>query len=221
MEFTLRDSKSSLVYRYPFLYTLFLKIRYGIFYQDRYKMLAKHIKNNTSVFELCPGDLVLYEGYLKNMNVHYGGIEIGESFVKNAKDKNIDLIQGNVLKEDFTLSDYVIIQGSLCQFHDDALVLVGRMLDAAKSKVIINESIRSFGQSSIPIIKWVARRSIDPGTGHCMKRFDEDSLRLLGDKIKNTYGHMISNIIYEKTDIHSFANIKGGGWDFQIVIIKK
>jgi len=32
---------------------------------------------------------------------------------------------------------------------------------------------------------------------------------------------MISNIIYEKTDIHSFANIKGGGWDFQIVIIKK
>jgi hypothetical protein len=50
------------------------------------------------------------------------------------------------------------------------------LLAAARQTLIVSEPVRNLSSSPNPLIRWLARRSADPGSGHKAQRFDEASL---------------------------------------------
>jgi len=179
--------KVSLVYRGPHIYALFMKFLYGKNYKARYKTIAEEIPEGASVLDLCCGDCALYEYELKG-KASYSGVDINPYFITNAKNLSINAILADVSKDELPNSDYVVMQGGLCQFIPNHKEIVDKLLRVASNKVIISEPVRNLSTSKNPVISFIAKRSADPGTGHKTERFTESTFTEFFD---NNYGKLI------------------------------
>lgn len=166
-----------LIYRSPALYELAMLGLYGRHYPARYRALADLIPPGSSVLDLCCGPAVLYERHLRQKSVEYTGLDINETFVRGLKRRGVRAEVWD-LREDAPLppADSVVMQASLYHFLPDPLPVLGRMLEAARVRVIIAEPVRNLSCSRLPLLGPLARLLTDPGVGRQPYRFTEDVL---------------------------------------------
>ena len=150
---------------------------YGRHYFSRYRVLADLIPPDTSILDLCCGPGILYQRYLRHKGVTYTGLDINEQFIKRVNETGS---QGLVwdLRDDKPLprADYVLMQASLYHFLPDPTHIAERMLNAAAKRVIIAEPIRNLSGGKTALLRSLARRLSDPGTGEHQMRFTEQTL---------------------------------------------
>ena len=168
---------AGLIYRSPALYELAMLGLYGRHYPARYRAVAELIPPRSSVLDLCCGPAVLYERYLRRKFVEYTGLDINETFVRRLKRRGVRAELWD-LRGDAPLppADSVVMQASLYHFLPDPLPLLGHMLEAAQSQVIIAEPVRNLSSSRLPLLAPLARRLTDPGVGSQPHRFTEPAL---------------------------------------------
>ena len=167
----------SIVYWHPFTYNLIMRLLYGSNFEERYKSIANIIPNNASVVEVCAGDGYLYRHYLKNKNVTYVGYDINPALVRASQKKGISMLLCNLFEDQVPMADYVLIQASLYQFIPRENEIITKLLNSARIALIVAEPVKNLSDSSNPIIRFLARRSANPGSGHVAKRFNSDTLR--------------------------------------------
>jgi SAM-dependent methyltransferase len=168
---------ASLVYRSPWLYEVLMMALYGRYYSARYGAIADLVPAGASVLDLCCGPGVLFDRYLRHKGVDYTGLDVNAGFVARINRRGG---RGQVwdLRGDDPLpgADVVIMQASLYHFLPDPVSVVGRMLRAARARVIIAEPIRNLADSGWPLLAAIARRGTDPGHGEQALRFNERTL---------------------------------------------
>ncbi len=168
---------ASLTYRSPALYELAMLGLYGRHYPARYRAVADVIPPGSSVLDLCCGPGVLYDRYLRQKAVRYTGLDINETFVNGLVGRGVRAVLRD-LREDAPLppADCVVMQASLYHFLPDPLPVLGRMMEAARKRVVIAEPIRNLSCSRLPLLGTLARLLTDPGVGGQPYRFTERTL---------------------------------------------
>lgn len=167
---------SSLIYSHPSIYQLLMRVIYAGGYAARYRALSELIPDGAEVFEACAGDAYLYQHYLRPRSIQYRAGEFNETFVAHARARGIDMQRFDLRQDPVPQADVVLIHASLYQFMPEHRQIVDRLLAAARQTLIISEPVRNLSSSRWALIRWVARRSADPGSGHKAQRFDEHSL---------------------------------------------
>jgi hypothetical protein len=167
---------SSLVYAHPGIYQLLMRLIYGSGFAARYQALSDLVPDGADVFEACAGDAYLYEHHLKPRGVRYRAGEFNDGFVSHAQARGIAMMHFDLRQDEVPQADIVLLHASLYQFMPDHEAVVSRLLAAARQTLIISEPVRNLSSSPNPLIRWIATRSADPGSGHKAQRFDEASL---------------------------------------------
>jgi len=167
---------SSLIYAHPSIYQLLMRVIYGAGFAARYQALSALVPDGADVFEACAGDAYLYEHHLKPRGVRYRAGEYNEGFVSHAQARGVAMQHFDLRRDEVPVADIVLLHASLYQFMPDHQAVVSRLLAAARQTLIISEPVRNLSSSPNPLIRWLARRSADPGSGHKEQRFDEASL---------------------------------------------
>src|SRR5262249_7109922 len=130
-----------------------------------------------SVLDVCCGPATLFQRYLKQKGVYYTGLDINPAFIQRLSVRGgIGLVWN--IEEDRPLprKEYVIMQSSLYHFLPDAAPIVERMLAAAEKLVLIAEPIRNVADSQSALLRFLARKLTNPGTGDQPHRFNEARL---------------------------------------------
>ncbi|MEY4551399.1 MAG: hypothetical protein RL685_7594 [Pseudomonadota bacterium] len=165
----------SLIYAHPSLYQLLMRVIYAGGYAARYQALSQLIPDGADVFEACAGDAYLYRHYLQPRGIRYRAGEFNETFVTHARARGIEMQRFDLRKDPVPQADVVLIHASLYQFMPDHQQIIDRLLAAARQQLIVSEPVRNLSSSRWALIRWIASRSADPGSGHKAQRFDEAS----------------------------------------------
>jgi hypothetical protein len=179
--------KRSFIYRSARIYAFLMRTLYKENYEARFRAIGEEIPVGVEVLDVCCGDCALYTLTLKE-KVSYTGIDINPSFIKNARKQSIKVLPLDVRIDNIPCSDYVVMQASLYQFIPIHKQIVDKLLDSASDKVIISEPVRNLSDSSNPVVSFVARYSANPGTGHKIDRFTEETFRAF---FRNNYDKLI------------------------------
>jgi hypothetical protein len=127
--------KRSLFYAGPRIYKVGLRLIHGKQLDQRYEYIAKQIGKNKSVLEPACGP-ALIPNYLDASN-SYSGFDINEKFVQYARDKGLDVQQGNAKDASFyKSSDIVVLCDALHHIVPEMSVLE-HSLNSAQQKLII------------------------------------------------------------------------------------
>lgn len=163
-------------------------------YYKRFKPVLRHISGK-KVTEICFGDTVIAE-YCKKNNILWTGIDINQSFVKNAIKKGFKAEQKDIISPDkFPEADTCIICGSLYHFHEDLESLFLKMLDCAP-QIIISEPIINLSNNK-GIIGKLAKASANINGKKQMFRFTEKTMLETLDKLS-------INLFFEYTVVEQF-----------------
>lgn len=140
---------TSPIYWSPLLYNTALKILYGKIFEERFQCVVTRIPSSTqSVLDICCGTGLIYERYLKDRNINYIGLDLNKIFLKRVKK-----IGGNTicmkLPGKLPKADIVIMMGSLYHFRGQENIIVDRMIEASRKKVIILEPVKNLSSSDI------------------------------------------------------------------------
>mgnify|MGYP001299455819 CR=1 FL=1 len=163
-----------------------MQFLYGKNYSARYHAISEIIPEGESVLDICCGDCALYKRVLIKKNISYTGIDINKKFVASSLKKSVNVLQLDIRNNVIPKADYVLMQASLYQFIPNHKLIIDKLLRSANKKLIISEPIRNLSSSNNSIIKFIARYSANPGTGHTVKRFSEETFRrFFTDNYKN------------------------------------
>lgn len=166
----------SLVYWHPLIYTMLIRLSYGRVYLQRYQAIADLVDKRSSVVDVCCGDCTIYS-FLKEKDVDYLGLDFNPCFVDKANKKGIKARLFDIRKDALPKADYILLQGSLYQFHPDEAGIIGKLLAAAKRQLILSEPVKNRAASPSKPIAWLSEKLSDPGDGVKKFKFDEQSLR--------------------------------------------
>jgi hypothetical protein len=166
----------SLIYAHPALYRVVMQLLYGRGYVARYQAISSLIPDGADVFEACAGDARLYERYLRPRGIAYRAGEFNERFVAHARARGIAMDRFDLRSDEVPRADVVILHASLYQFMPEHRQIVERLLAAARRTLIVSEPVVNLSTSRWALIRWIAKRSADPGSGDKPQRFDEASL---------------------------------------------
>ena len=143
-------------------------------FEGRYKLVAGIIEPGSSVLDVCCGDARLLTHYLIASGCRYTGMDL--SLAMAPRDVRDHLIQGNVMKSELPVSDYVVMLESLYHFYFNADKLLQKLLAAAHRQVIIVEQVRN-RITMLP--KWLNHFLSNPGNGSGDFRFQRAELEEL------------------------------------------
>ena len=168
---------TTVIYKNAFFYEVAMRMLYGRYYSARYSAIADLIPEGSTVLDLCCGPAVLFDRYLRRKRIEYTGLDMSESFIKRlrargGKGEVWDLLKETALPQ----ADCVVMQASLMHFLPSPLPVIGRMLHAARQRVIIAEPIRNLAESTNPVVAMISRRLTDPGNGKSSARFNQQTL---------------------------------------------
>ena len=157
-----------------------MRALYGRHYDARMRAVAEQVPEGTSVLELCCGPGTLYLRHLRERSSRYVGIDVNQRFVARLRRRGVDARRLDLAGEDpLPEADVVILQASLYHFLPHADRILGRMLTAARDRVIVSEPVRNLASSNVALIARLGRRAADPGVGGHAQRFTEESLAAL------------------------------------------
>lgn len=171
-----------------------MRCLYGQNYLQRYKSIVEKIPSGTSVTDVCSGDSVLYQRFLKGKN-NYIGVDINPLITVNSHGAKI--VKMDIMNNPIPKAEYVVLQGSLYQFIPNHKFIVDKMLQSSKKKVIIAEPIINLANSNFKLLSSLSKYSVNPGNGAKPNRFTKKSLQLFYIK-------------YYKSIIEEFYPIAGG-----------
>jgi trans-aconitate methyltransferase len=173
---------AQIIYRSPLLYQAIMRVLYGRHYDARNLAIANLIPPGSSVLDLCCGPGLLYERCLRQKKADYTGIDASPSFIARVNQLGARAIVSDLTRaRALPRADYVVMQSSLCYFLPEPSSIIDRMLDAARTAVIISEPIRNLSTSSSAIIRQIAVKLSGPG-GERPQRFTEGTLDQLFER---------------------------------------
>jgi SAM-dependent methyltransferase len=145
-------------------------------FHERYSIIAGLIPERAEIIDVCCGDCYIYFNYLKNKNVKYLGLDINKTFITVAKKKGVRAEQFDLLNDELPLSDYIIMMGSMYHFipHQDSVLQ--KILNSARKKAIISESVMNLSSSKNILIRKISKILTYAGTKHSNERFNKESL---------------------------------------------
>ena len=168
---------TKLIYRYPFLYQIVMRVLYGRHYRARSLAIADLIEPRSSVLDLCCGSGLLYHHYLRPKNITYTGLDASRPFIEALNKQGVHALEWDLQSAaPLPRADYVTMQSSLCYFLPDPVPVIERMLAAANKVVIIAEPIRNLSTSRSPLVAKIAVKLSGPGGDRAAQRFNEQSL---------------------------------------------
>lgn len=147
------------LYRFPTLYALAMRLGYGADYAARLALIGDRLGRPTDVLELCSGDLALYRHLARRGLVRsYLGLEQSPAMLRLARRRGVDVRAFDVrANAELPVTETVIMQASLYQFHDIADILLPRLWAAAERLLVIAEPVRNLSQSRFGVARWAAR----------------------------------------------------------------
>lgn len=154
-----------------------MNILYTSGYKQRFERVIGVIENYKpkSILELCFGDIFIAE-YCKSNNILWAGIDSNESFVNNAKRKNLNGKCIDILSlSELPKAEMCIMIGSLYHFHRDIHQLLSRMLEASDT-LIISEPIKNLSDQN-NLIGRIAKQSANAGNGNEAFRYNQTILQ--------------------------------------------
>jgi len=104
------------LYRFPAVYALAMRLIYGKSYSTRYRSVACYVPPHSTVLDVCCGDAKLSSFLPKS--VSYRGIDISPACVSYASKMGISAALGDIENTPIPQADVIVIQGSLYQFKD-------------------------------------------------------------------------------------------------------
>ncbi len=158
-----------------------MRALYGRHLAARDRVLAECIPDGARVVDVCAGDGALYRHELRHKNVTYLGLDASPQLVAWGRRHGVDMRSFDVRRDAIPSADTVVMQSSLYQFIEEAEPLIGRLLDAARHRVIIAEPIRNLSASDNPLVRVTARVLTRPArdSAYVGNRFNEERLREL------------------------------------------
>ena len=185
-----RTLSRSLIYRSEFLYSLLIRLLYGRHVRQRLLDVARWVPEGGTVLELCCGPAMLYRLVLRHKASDYLGWDINEMFITSVRRAGGRGLVCNLRdQETYATADVVIMQASLYHFLPDVEEIVTKMIAAAGRRVIIAEPIRNITTDGPPLLRQLARRLTNPGTGDQPHRFNEHMLDQLLEPYQNCVVH--------------------------------
>ncbi len=161
------------------LYHLTMRLLYGRYYQDRYRVLAAEVPENSVVVDVCSGDCYLHLKYLREKSVRYLGLDASPQLVRWAQKHGVRARKFDLWEEKIPAGDIILMQASLYQFLPHAESIVRRLIQAARKKVLISEPIRNLACSSSRLLSLLGQRLTVPASArsdYSSQRFDRESL---------------------------------------------
>jgi len=165
----------TILYKYPSLYKLSMKILYGKEYFKRFEKIAEFIEPDSNVLDLCAGDCSVYEYALRKKNVSYTAVDISPEFINYAKKLGVKTIIQDVRTFDIPKTDVILLLDSIYQFPEK----FSEILEQAKKKsklLIVLEPVENMANSSSRFIRFISSRLTDFGEGELTFRFTKNSL---------------------------------------------
>ena len=124
-----------------------MRILYGKYFEGRYLSVAEQIPAQTSVVDVCAGNVYLFQKYLKQKSVNYLALDNSPEFVHWAHTQQVNAKLFDIRTENVPQGDYVVMMASLYQFLPEAKDIVSRLIGAAKKKVILSEPVSNLSAS--------------------------------------------------------------------------
>ncbi|MDM8554462.1 class I SAM-dependent methyltransferase [Desulfococcaceae bacterium HSG7] len=172
-------SDHTFIYSNRLIYTLLMRLLYGRFFNARYQAISNITPQGADIVDVCSGDCRLYLNFLREKKVKYLGLDYSPHFVKQAKKANVKAKLFNVWKRDIPPADFLIMQASLYQFIPHEKMILEKLLNASKKKVIVAEPIRNLSDSRSVLIARLSRtltRSKSDCGVYTGKRFNKKKL---------------------------------------------
>lgn len=165
------------VYWHPKLYAFTMKQLYGTAYEKRYTHLQKIIPDHCQLLELCMGDLLFYERYLKAKHIQYSCADVNPVFVNIARRKGINAQLLDMLTEEIPKSDYILIQGALYHSIPKQAEFIRKLLNSANKQVIISECLKNVSNSSNGLVATLGAFMSKAKTGQSKIKFTKETLK--------------------------------------------
>jgi hypothetical protein len=169
----------SFVYTNRAVYQLLMRLLYGSYFEARYRAIAAEIPNGSEVVDVCAGDAYLYHKYLRQKSVLYLGLDLSPQLVKWSNRHGICMRQFDLWQDTVPTGDIVVMQASLYQFIPHTEVILNKLLEAARQKVIVSEPTRNLAGSQNRFLAWLSRQLTTPlltSEEYTGQRFTEETL---------------------------------------------
>jgi len=187
---------TSLIYRWPFLYRMAIRMSYLGNYHQRYSLVSELISDGVRVVDYCCGDAEIYSACLKQRNIDYLGLDFNDRFISTLRSNGVPCRKFNILESQPLDADYGLLMGSLYQFIPDHATIVDKIL-AHTNHLIISEPVKSRTESRNLLVRKLAYWLNDPGDGTKRYRFTSESFR----DFVNNYQQRLENYIEGPIDV--------------------
>ncbi|MGH6635675.1 MAG: class I SAM-dependent methyltransferase [Gammaproteobacteria bacterium] len=168
----------ALLYKNTYLYHGLINFVYGVSRKERFHAVVRWVPDDMEVLDVCCGDGTL-ASYLAR-GVNYRGLDQSPVFVREAQALGRSVELFDVRMGDLPSADVVVCQVSLFQFYPQAESMLARLLDAAKYRLVISESVFSLSQSHWSwLATIVGRGTKTKGKSTHTFRYTSSSLRQL------------------------------------------
>ena len=178
-DYNIIQSHYPYIYANHLLYTLLMRLLYGRFFKSRYQAICDLIPHGANVVDVCSGDCLLYQKFLRKKKVNYLGLDSSPHFVNCARKLGVNSILFDVWGKKFPPADYLIMQASLYQFIPYEQMIIEKLLDSSKKKVLVAEPIRNLSDSRFILISKLSHRLTkqkSKGDVHTSNRFNHKKL---------------------------------------------
>jgi hypothetical protein len=166
--------RQSLIYSQIHLYRLAMNLLYRGRYRQRFVDIVELIGPRVrSVCDLCFGDIFIAE-WCRARGIRWIGIDLNRRFCERARRRGFEVIEGDLFAVKLPDADVFVIAGSLYHFHARLSLLFDNILRHT-NRFILSEPIQNLSSQG-GVLGWWAQRSADPGSGHAVFRYNEQSL---------------------------------------------
>ena len=176
-----------MIYRNVWLYRIVMNLLYRGHYRARFRRVTGLIRDTDQrVLELCFGDVAIAE-FCRQRGKQWTGLDISAPFVAYAARRHHDARQADVLRTpSFPACDVCIMMGSLYHFQRNLPDLFDRIRKASP-RLVLSEPVRNWTHAN-RLLRFLARKGTRAGSGEETFRFDEHSLRLALNALKERAG---------------------------------
>lgn len=141
----------AILYKHSWLFHSAMAFAYRTHRLERFRALARWVPEGAEVLDVCCGDGSLVE-YLPS-SVRYKGLDHSPAFVRAACRHGREVESFDLRRGSLPPAQIVICQISLYQFYPEEAVVLSRLLEAARQRLIVSESVKSLAKSRWP---WIA-----------------------------------------------------------------
>lgn len=136
------------IYSHPLLYGLLMRALYRSWQPAIYRRVSELIPTGAEVLEVCCGTCPTARSYLLPRGIRYRGLDVNARMVEYAVRQGLAVDHCN-LRELPVLppSQVVLMMLSLFHFLPDVELVLGKLLAAARQRLIIVEPVRNWAGS--------------------------------------------------------------------------